>query len=188
MKSSTFLQGAGAAAILALLGSIAVTALAPIVGFSMLYKILVPALGLAYVLYILSRSNERVGRVTTLTLWAAMAITVWLFEPPMGLYLLAHVAALWLIRSLYFYSSALSALMDLGLNVLAVATAYWAAMHTGSVFLAIWCFFLVQALFVAIPVSLTRQARHGVGAQPDTENFERARLRAEAAIRQLFAQ
>ena len=188
MKRPNFLNGVGIAAVFALLGSVAVTVLTPIVAFSALYTLLIPALGLAYVLYILSRSAERVGRATTLALWFGMSVTAWLVEPPFGLYLMAHVGALWLIRSLYFYSSALAALMDLGLNVVSTATAYWAAAHSGSVFLAIWCFFLVQALFVAIPSSLHRQPRHRPGAHPNTENFERARLRAEAAIRQLFAQ
>jgi hypothetical protein len=188
MKRPNFLQGVGVAAVLALLGSVAVTVLTPLVAFSALYSLLIPALALAYVLYILTCSNERVGHATTLTLWAAMSLTVWLAEPPFGLYLMVHVGALWLIRSLYFYSSALSALMDLGLNIASAATAYWAAVHSGSVFLAIWCFFLVQALFIAIPASLHRQSRSRAAAHPDTENFERARLRAEAAIRQLFAQ
>ena len=188
MKRPHFLHGVAVAALLALLGSVAVTVLTPIVAFSALYSLLIPALGLAYVLYILTRTTERVGRATTVALWAVMSLTVWLVEPPFGLYLMAHVGALWLIRSLYFYSSALSALVDLGLNVVSVATAYWAAVHSGSVFLAIWCFFLVQALFVAIPASLHRQSRHRPGTHPNTENFERARLRAEAAIRQLFAQ
>ncbi len=99
-----------------------------------------------------------------------------------------QIGALWLIRSIYFYSSGLSALIDLALNLVAVASGYWAAVHTGSVFLTLWCFFLVQALFVAIPPKVKRQCRRPPATHRESENFERARLSAEKAIRQLFAQ
>jgi len=95
---------------------------------------------------------------------------------------------LWLLRSLYFYSSALSALLDLGLTLAAVATAYWAIAYTGSVFLCVWCFFLVQALFVVIPPAVTGARGPVFSTDSDAEKFERARLRAEKALRQLFAQ
>ena len=126
--------------------------------------------------------------MTSLTLWLVLAVAIWLMEVTPVLYVLVHVGAIWLIRSLYFYSSIVPALMDLGLNGLSAATAFWAISHTGSSFLAIWCFFLVQALFVAIPPALTPGGKREPGKHLDTDNFERARRRAEAAVRQLFAQ
>jgi hypothetical protein len=92
---------------------------------------------------------------------------------------------LWLVRSLYFYSSAFPALLDFGLSALSVSAAAWAMTRSGSLFLAIWCFFLVQAVFVAIPQRL------GISAHRDTNKiddgaFEHARRRADAALRQLF--
>jgi hypothetical protein len=188
MKRPSFLNGVCAAAALAFISSVAVAVLTPIFAFSLLYKLLVPALGLAYIGYLLSRSSEKVGWVTTLTLWIAFSIIAWWIEPPLTLYILMHVGAVWLIRSLYFYSSVLPALMDLGLNVFSMATAFWAIGHTGSTFLAVWCFFLVQALFVSIPPALGRAPGGRGGIHTDRENFERARHRAEAAIRQLLAQ
>ena len=187
MKRPSFLNGACAAGVLAFFASVGLAVLTPIFAFSLLYKLLVPVLGLAYILYLLSHSSERVGRVTTVTIWLALAVIAWLIEPPLALYILVHVGAVWLIRSLYFYSSMVPALMDLGLNVLSISTAYWAIRHSGSTFLAIWCFFLVQALFVSIPPALTRQPNREQRKISDTEKFEGARRRAEAAIRQLFA-
>lgn len=188
MRRPTFLHGAVAAGILALLASVAVTALRSIAIFPGCYQLVIAAMGLAYLLYVLTVSSERVGRVTTLSLWAGMSLILWLFDTPVGLYLMAQIGAMWLIRSLYFYSSVISAFIDLALNFAALATAYWAAVHTGSVFLTAWCFFLVQALWVAIPPAVKREARGLHAARPDTEKFERARLRAEKAIQQLFAQ
>jgi hypothetical protein len=56
------------------------------------------------------------------------------------------------------------------------------------VFLAIWTFFLVQALFVAIPPAMTGKRKPERNTAADNENFERARRQADAALRQLFTQ
>jgi hypothetical protein len=78
--------------------------------------------------------------------------------------------------------------MDLGLGALSVSAAVWAITRSGSVFLATWCFFLVQALFVAIPPAVQRKARPEQNMLADSENFERARRQADAALAQLFTQ
>jgi hypothetical protein len=99
----------------------------------------------------------------------------------------------WIIRVLYFSNGVLPALLDLGLSALALAAGVWAAGQTGSVLLAVWSFFLVQALFGSIPRSLTTQALTGRaterGTRPgaDEEPFERAHRNAEAAVRRLSA-
>ena len=188
MSRPTFLQGVCTAAMFALAASVAATALAPVSIVSGAPQLIVTAMALAYLLYLLGISGERLGRVSALSVWAGMSLCLWLFDAPFSVALLTQVGALWLLRSLYFYSSALSALLDLGLNVAAVATGYWAAVHTGSVFLSVWCFFLMQALFVAIPQAVNCPQGASQPAAGDTEKFERARLRAEKAFRQLFAQ
>jgi hypothetical protein len=60
-------------------------------------------------------------------------------------------------------------------------------MRTGSVFLASWCFFLVQSLWVLIPRTIAGPARK-VTPERNTDQFERARRQADAALRQLFSQ
>jgi hypothetical protein len=108
--------------------------------------------------------------------------------PPLPLYLLIHVGAMWLVRSLYFYSGVLPALMDLGLSALSITAAVWAITQSGSVFLATWCFFLVQALFVAIPPAVKRKATPARNTVIENEPFERARRLADQALTQLFNQ
>jgi len=147
-----------------------------------------PALGLAYLLYLFSRSNEHVGRVTAVFLWGALAAVTWWLAPPLPLYLLIHVGAIWLLRSLYYYSGVLPALMDLGLSTLSISATVWAITRSGSVFLATWCFFLVQALFVAIPPAVNSKKRTQQRTTADSENFEHARRQADRALRQLFTQ
>ena len=188
MKRPSFFHGVIVAAAFAFFASAMIAALTPFVGFLAVVRIVVPAMGLAYILYLLSRCSERVGRVTTLTLWSALAAITWWVAPPLPLYLLIHVGAMWLVRSLYFYSGVLPALMDLGLSALSIAVAIWAMSHTGSVFLAIWCFFLVQALFAAIPSSVRTGVRADRSAASENAAFERAKRQADRALNQLFSQ
>ena len=124
----------------------------------------------------------------TMTLWIALSAVTWWVAPPLPLYLMIHVGAIWLVRSLYFYSGVMPALMDLGLGALGVSATVWAITWSGSVFLATWCFFLVQSLFVAIPPAVQRKAKPERHTPADNEHFERARRQADAALRQLFTQ
>lgn len=185
MKAPTFLEGAAVALVLSLAGSVLYTALDTVVPGIPAARLLIAGLGLAYLVYLLRRSPERIGRVTAAASWVLVAGGLWFTHPPLLLYVCAHLGVLWLIRSLYFYSSALSALADLGLNGLALAAAVTALTRTGSVGLAIWCFFLVQALFVVIPKSLRRGPGTARSAQAQDDRFQQAYRAAESAVRHL---
>jgi hypothetical protein len=186
MKRPSFLHGVVVAAIFGFLASVIVATLTPFVGLSAVIRLVIPVLGAAYLFYLFSRSPERVGRVTTITMWSALAIAAWWLAPPLPLYLLTHVIAVWLVRSLYFYSGFVPALIDLGLSALSVSATMWAVSRSGSVFLATWCFFLVQALWAFLPRRLPAKGKNKAKAQDNTR-FESARRRADAALRQLFS-
>lgn len=184
MNRPGFFHGVAIAIVLGLAASLLVAAMLPFVTTATVARFVIAGLALAYLLYLLSQSGERTGRVTVLATWAAMTLATWWFVPWFPLYLLIQVAAIWLVRSLYFYSGVFPALLDLGLCGLSTAFALGTLARTGSVFLAAWCFFLVQALFVAIPPTMRkRTAPPGPAADND---FERARREAEAALRQLI--
>ena len=188
MRRPSFFHGVIVAAVLGFFASAIVATLTPFVGLGSVIRLVIPGLGLAYLLFLFSRSGERVGRVTTISLWSALAAVSWWIAPPLPLYLLIHVASVWLVRSLYFYSGILPALMDLGLNALSISASVWAITRSGSVFLATWCFFLVQALFVAIPPAVNKKATPERNTATDNEGFERAKRQADAALRALFTQ
>jgi hypothetical protein len=180
MTRPTFLEGVGVALVASLAGAAAHTALSAAAGGGML-RLVVSSLALGYLIYLLVRTPMRVGRVTAFVAWWLAAAGLWFATPPLALYLLLHVGLLWLIRSLFFHSSLLSALADLAIGLLALAAGVWALVHTGSLLLGIWCFFLVQAGFVAIPAGPIgrRQARDPL----HEDGFERAHRNAEAALR-----
>lgn len=187
MKRPRFFHGVIIAAVLGFFASAVVATLTPFIGLGAVLRLVIPALALAYVLYLFSRSNERLGRVTALSFWGLLAATTWWMAPPLPFYLLIHVGAIWLLRSLYFYSGILPALMDMGLSAFSVSAAVWAITRSGSVFLATWCFFLTQALFVLIPTAISSNRKQERNMAPENKNFEQAKRQADQALRQLFA-
>lgn len=188
MKKLTFFHGVAVALVLAFVASILIGALTPFIGVGSVIRLVIPLISLAYILYLLRSSSERVGRITTISLWSALAFTTWWVGPPLPFYVLVHVGAVWLVRSLYFYSGIFPALMDLGLSAVSVSAFIWAMSRTGSVFLATWSFFLVQAMFVTIPAAVSRKQAEAIAPAADNEPFERARRQADRALQQLFTQ
>ena len=185
MNKPNFMHGVAVAALLAFAASAVIATLTPFVGFLSVVRLMVPALGLAYLLFLFRTNDERTGRLTTLFAWGLMASITWGISPPLGFYVLLHVGAIWLVRSLYFYTGVLPSFLDLGLSASSVFALGWALERTGSVFIGVWCFFLVQAVFVWIPRSFrNRSAR----AAPSIENdrFEQARRQADQALQQIF--
>ncbi len=185
MRKPTFFEGAGVALIAALAGSALYAALDAVFPGVLVMRIVVAGIGLAYLLYLLSRSDERIGRITMLAVWCLATVAIWFLVPSSALYLLLHIGLIWLIRSLYFYTGVLSALLDLGLNGLALAAAIWAALQSGSIFLSLWSFFLVQALFVAVPTSIRQRKAGGQQQRQNEDRFQQAHRAAESALRKL---
>lgn len=178
----TFLEGAVVALIAAFIGALAYGAFTLVLSGPVTLRLVVAGLGLGYLLYLLGRSRERIGRVTSLSLWLTTTVLLWVLSPSLSLYLLVHMAMIWVARSLYFHQGPLAALADLGLIGLGLLAALGAYLHTGSLFLSLWCLFLVQALFVFIPL------RGGVASMDpgnDEEHFRRAYRTAEAAVQRL---
>jgi len=185
MKRPSFLEGAGFALTIAVAGGITFVLLVPLLAGSLVLKGVVAVASLTYLLYLLARGPGRAGRVTAITAWVLMTVVAWWFAPSLLLYLLAHAGFIWLLRSLLFHSGVLAALADLGLTVLGLAVAGWALTRTGSVGAALWCFFLVTALFVAIPARFPRRAVSDDDGSSD--RFRQAHRSAEAALREITA-
>ena len=134
----------------------------------------------AYTLYLLSRSNERTGRIATVA-------RVVRCHDRLAAVFAEFVAAvpdlsgrLDLVRSARCTStsSTITALVDLGSSALALASRFGPRRVRSSLSLAIWCFFLVQALFVALPADVAAKAR--TRRRPD-QPFQRAQRSADAA-------
>ncbi|MES9993311.1 MAG: hypothetical protein ABW098_15280 [Candidatus Thiodiazotropha sp.] len=185
MRRPSFLEGV----VVALAASISVGVLSS--AFSTLFysgfvlRMVIAVTGLLYLFYLLHRSGEKVGRISSVVVWLISAALIWLMGLSLPLYLLVHLGLIWLIRSLYYYSSLISALLDFGLVLFGLAAAVWAMLQTGSLFLGVWCFFLIQALFVAIPNSWKRSNKPGSSHQGEDDQFQQAYGTAQAALTKL---
>lgn len=185
MKQPTFIEGVSVALIAGISATVLFTALISILPMESVIKLLIALFSLGYISYLLSRSQERLGRVSLISGWSLIAAAIWVFAPSLALYGLVHLGLIWLVRSLYHYSSLLSALADLGLNAIALAAATWAALQTESLFITAWCFFLTQALFVYIPPKLFRNKPAPAGIGVNEDRFQQAHRAAETALHQL---
>lgn len=187
MNKPSFYHGIAVAFLISFFASALFTALPPMFTSLWLLKVIITLVALAYLIYLLSASSARSGKITTLSLWFVVSGFTWFLTPPQLIFVLIHIGMIWLIRSIYFYKSIVMAIADMGLSVLGLIAAIWAFDSTDSLFLSFWCYFLVQALFVLIPTGLQRPTSKPSTAEQPTndEAFQRAYRSAEAALRRL---
>jgi len=183
MNRPTLTHGIVAAAVLAVAGSAFFAGLSLWVAPHAALRWVTTLLAGSYGAYLLANADHRTGRIVAVVCWCVGAILTATFVNSLALFLIFHAAMIWLLRSLYYHSSIVAALADLGLSALALTAAVWAAMSSASLWLAIWCLFLTQALFVLLP----RRSPVALDADGDNSEFERARRSAESALRRLAA-
>lgn len=180
-----FFEGVGVALLLSIGGAAVFTMFHPFMVAGMLLRLVLSGIAFAYILYLLWRSRERIGRITVLTMWVMSSVAIWIFYPPILVFILLQLGLIWLIRTLYFYSGVLPSMLDLGLNALTLLLALGAGLHTRNLFMGLWCFFLGQALFVFIPSSVQRKTAATESSVVGEDRFERAHQVALAAVRKL---
>lgn len=178
MRGPSFLEGVLVALVAALGASVAQVLLTLALPRPAALGLIAAGLGLAYLLYLLGRSRERAGRIVAVIAWVPITGTALALAPDPWTQVLVQAGLIWLVRSLWHQASPLAALLDLGLILAGLAAALWAALHSGSLFLAVWCLFLVQALFSTIPERVAGRQR-GIEA-PDP--FDLAARAAGSAL------
>lgn len=183
MKRPGFYEGVLVAALASLAGTALYGVMTMLFSVAFSARAVVALLGSAYLVYLLWRSPKASGRMTAVLIWAASLFAAWLLDPPFVVFLLSLLAVLWLIRCLAYYRSVISSLVDLGLTGLAVVAGLWAFLTSGSLLLALWSLFLVQALFCLIPAQWCLAKSPKTTDQDDP--FMRAHRNAEAALRKL---
>jgi len=146
-------------------------------------------LGLIYILYLMNQSKVETGRITALTIWIVITLSSWFTAIPFSLFIIVQLAIIWMLRSLYFYSSIFTSIADLFLSTISFSAALWAGFHSGSLFLALWSLFLMQSLFIFIPASLNKKSnqnlQHSLFNTHSASDFDRAHNSAKQALGKL---
>jgi hypothetical protein len=191
MNRPSFWREVGVALALSIIGAVAYPAIAAFIGSASSLHAVVAGLGTVYAVLLLRGLHARAGRLLAIAAWLALDIALFVFDPPLLLWLMAQTFAIWLLRCWCCYGSLVAALADGALGLFALAAATVAATHSHSLFLALWSYFLVQALFVLIPETLRPRIAAAFPHSEfshDEDRFDQAHRSAEAALRRLTAQ
>lgn len=181
MKRPTFFSGIAIALGLAVLGSGTFFGLPLLIGSLGVLTLSLSCVGGIYILYLLTASQQKTGRLTVAFLWLVVTAAAWTFTSSIFVFFGVQVALVWLIRSAYYYRSVICAIGDIFLCGFSTLIAVAVAIHTSSVFLSVWSFFLCQALFIYIPGDfISKQSPFKHHAQ---DRFSRANRAAETALR-----
>ena len=186
MKKITFIEGVGFALFSSIVAAFAFTIITAVFFSNEVLKLIIVGLSFTYLIYLFSRSNEKVGRVLILTVWLIITLASLILFPSLFINLGVQLTMVWLIRSLYFYNSIFPSLIDLLLVGTGLIIAIWAWFITASLFLTFWCFFLVQALFAFVPKSIKSRTDTNKSSNIKIDNFEYAYRSAEVAVSNLI--
>jgi hypothetical protein len=184
MKTPGILDGVTFAVIVSLGAALASLLLGGLLVYGVLFELLMYAATLVYLLYLLKRSRARIGRVVVIAGWAVTSMGCWFFDVALLQQVLIQACVIWLVRSLYFHGSLLTALLDFGLVSAGLAAAVWALVNTGSLVAALWSFFLVQSLFCWLP-RLARKHDAEDFSNEQQSSFQSAHRVALDAVRKL---
>jgi len=183
MNGPSILQGIVFAVLASLAGGIGGELLSILFSPGLSSLIIVFTLSLTYLLFLLQRSQIKQGRIVVIALWLTISFGGWLAGLSLIAEIILQLSMIWIFRSLYFHTSVFAALLDLMLVIMASAAGAWAIMQTGSFMAAVWCFFLAQSLFVAIP-DITGRKKVSTTSRSD-DQFQNAHRVAQEAVRKL---
>lgn len=145
-----------------------------------LLRAILTVLSSIYALWLLARAPRRAGRITAGAIALLLLSGSWLFVNSLPFFLLLQLGAIWGVRALCLYRSLSGALVDAGLCAVSLLLSTWALNMTGSVFAALWCFFLLQASHTLLPEACAKRRQDQCN-----EPFERASRTAETALQRL---
>ncbi len=186
MKTPTLIGQIGIAVALTLACYPAATLLQHWLPPEIAIKTLFGLLLLTYIVYLCVLAPIRPGKVILVSTSTILAgIFLFTASSPLGLVALA-VGLFCLSRTLLFYRSFIGLLSDAMLQTGAVFTAVWAYSTNGSLLLAIWCFFLCQALWVFIPIGANKQTSKNPRSNMRNDHFSHAHRMAETALAVMF--
>jgi hypothetical protein len=190
LAQTSFLREIGIGLLLSIVAATATSVMLPLMGSQTALRAVIAAAAFVSVCLSLGRAQEKTGRFVLLALCLCVTAAGWLSGVGLAGYVAMHVAVLWLTRSLYAHSTVTEAAIDLGLTIVSIGFAAWAAVRTDSLLLACWSFFLVQALHVYIRRFASRLLPAAGPAQGDDDSnrrFSDASRVADEALRRIAA-
>jgi hypothetical protein len=158
-----------------------------VLGVSMAWKAAIVLLASAYIVYLLARSSRTASRTTFAVLSVLVLLASLGFEIRWSVVALIAVALIWGIRAYAYSQSLVVTLLHGGICLLGLSAALWAYAHSGSIALASWSFFLMQAAFGLVPPRLAGRilAEGSVTGEQEVDSFVLAYQAAQKALGRL---
>jgi hypothetical protein len=158
-----------------------------VLGPSMAGKVAIIAMAYAYIVYLLAQSGRTVGRTTLAVLSLLALLASGALAARWTTVVLVAVVLIWGIRACTYSRSLVAWLLHGGLCLLGLGAALSAYTHSGSIGLAVWSFFLLQALFVCVPPRLAQRpaAEEWVTGSQAVDDFVQAHQAAQKALGRL---
>lgn len=185
MKAQGFSRGMVIALVITLYAAAATLLFGGSVYYLTVFEVCLYGSTLIYLIYLLKHSENPVGRVVTVSGWAAASFACSLLNVPPVEQVFIQAAIIWLTRSLYFHYSIVAAILDLGLVSFGLAASAWAVFNTGSTAAALWCFFLIQSMFCWIPDGKPSLSLHSSISGKSNSTFSTAHRVAVDAVRKI---
>lgn len=184
MKRPSLWREIGVAFALSLVGAVGFHTLVAFTGAAAALRFIVLGLGAAYGLSLLAVVPTRIGKTVAVIVAGGLGAGLIVLDPSLPAWVLTLTSGIWLLRCCYLHGGPGAALKDAALSTFAISAARYGASHSRSLFLALWAYFLVQALWTLIPAV----AAPAPAASPDAggaSRFDQAERTAEAALRRL---
>jgi len=182
MKPLSFVHNAIAGFIISVLASIALFTSTFVIAPHLALTLSITGASLMYILYLLYQARTPAGHITTIITWCFITAAILVLQLTLPLVILTQGLMILIIRSLYFHSSITATLLDAALLGTGLATAVWVGYYTRSSLLAMWSFFLIQALFYRISPSTS------CNENLTNSTFLNAYQNAEEALQQIGQQ
>ncbi|MCC6220346.1 MAG: hypothetical protein IT291_03795 [Deltaproteobacteria bacterium] len=188
MKSTTLFSGIVIALLLSIISS-------PLLALASVFfnpltamQLTLALIATGYLIYLFSKANLRAGKIFLPLLSFSVLIGALFFKLTFFSLLLIMAATIWLVRSVINYKSVISTIVDGALVCLGFGSALLATFFTGSLFVAVWSFLLLQALYVFIPRSFLTKEKHCSELSDSSTHgdpFAKSQHAAEEALRRL---
>lgn len=185
IKSPGIINGIIAALVITLAVGALILLLSGFIYQSTLFALVLYSATFAYLIYLLRKSSTHIGRVVIVSSWAGISLLCWFFDVPLTHQIFIQAGIIWLVRSLYFHASLITAALDFILVTVGLAAGAWAMANTGSLTTTVWSFFLVQSLFCWIPDLSGEVSNRQHIPQSEQTNFQSAYRAALDAVHKL---
>ncbi|GAB4190901.1 MAG: hypothetical protein Tsb002_19110 [Wenzhouxiangellaceae bacterium] len=182
MRALGFWRSVALAIGLSVLGTALWHLLSLMMGSILAVQMSIAAMALVYALVLLRCQRGRSGRLAAFSAW--LLLSLGLMAAPVSLlgFALAQLAMLWLMRSVYSYRTLLPALGDAAISGIAVLIAIWTLLHSHSLLLTLWSFWLCQALVALLPPRFPTGRDDHDRHSPSSLRFDQAHDRAREAL------